>query len=305
MRTLLIHNPQAGYEQPNGGEIMQMMSAAGYEVEYQATNSGDVESRFAEAWDFVVAAGGDGTVTKVLTYAAARPFPVAILPLGTANNVATALGHTGALQDLIEAWDPESRRPVDLGLATGSFGRRYFAESFGVGLMADTIAAADGGDADKARAEFNTVAERLEAQVKVVRHRLHNLKPERITLRTPENAHFGDYLWAEVSTVGRVGPGLPILENDDPGDGLLAFALLSPEDRAIYDQFLEHRRTGSAPRRTGLVTGRAATLTLEWSGIHAHIDGELLTQEHAAKGGEHMVRLDIQPGAVNVLRLAR
>lgn len=305
VRTLLIHNPKAGYEQANADEILRMLGEAGHETTYQSSEIDDLSARMNEPWDLLVVAGGDGTVTRSLKVAAERGIPVAILPLGTANNVATALGHTGALQDLIHAWDPASRRPVDLGLASGDWGHSRFAESFGVGLMAETIVAADKGDADKARTKHRTVADRLDAITKAVHKRLGDLKPARITLRTPDQEFAGEFLWAEVSTVGLVGPRLPILESDDPGDGLLAFALLPPEERDTFDQYLEHRQSGSAPRRTGLVTGRAPKLTIEWSRFAVHLDGKLLPTPPAGAAPIRSAELEIQPGAAQVLRLRR
>ncbi|MCC6677668.1 MAG: NAD(+)/NADH kinase [Phycisphaerales bacterium] len=308
MRVLLVHNPKAGYEQADGPEILRLIGDAGHEAVYQSTEVDDFAAHFEERWDAVVVAGGDGTVTRVMKLCADRPAAMAVLPVGTANNVATAIGHTGALEDLINAWDPQSRRPVDMGMAIGDWGRSRFAESFGVGLMAETIVMADKGNEEKARAKFKTVAERLEAGIKVLRRRLKDLKPAKISLRAPDGTHEGKFLWAEVSTVGLVGPRMPILENDDPGDGLLAYALLPVEERETLDTYLEHRQLGSAPRRTGLITGRAERLTITWSGCEGHIDGRLLpgpAEKPGEKPGQRTAELEIQPGAVQVLRLSR
>lgn len=320
MRLLLVHNPKSGYEQADGPELMKLIADAGHEAVYQSTEVDDFAAHFDEAWDAIVIAGGDGTVTRVMKLCAERPVPVAVLPLGTANNIATAIGHSGAIEDLVRAWDVHSLRPVDLGIAIGDWGRSRFAESFGVGLLAEMIAMADKGDEEKARAKYKTVAERLGAGMKALRKRLKDLKSAKVTLRTPAAVHEGRFLWAEVSTVGLVGPRLPILENDDPGDGLLAYALLPVDERATLDEYLEHRQLGSAPRRTGLITGRAQRLTITWSGCEGHIDGRLLpgpaeksgeksgakTGEKAAvRSGERSAELGVQPGAVQVLRLSR
>lgn len=304
MRLLLVHNPKSGYEQADGPEILKLIQDAGHEAVYQSTEVDDFSAHFAEPWDVIIVAGGDGTVSRVMKLCAERQMPLAVLPLGTANNIANAIGHNGALEDLIKAWDPLSRRPVDVGVAVGDWGRSRFAESFGVGLMAETILAADKGNEEKARAKFKTVAERLEAGVKILRKRLKDLKSARITLTTPDEKHEGRFLWAEVSTVGLVGPRLPILEGDDPGDGLLAYALLPVDERDTLDEYLAHRQLGSAPRRTGLITGRAKRLTLTWSGCEGHIDGRLLPAP-GSKSADRTAELEIQPGAVQVLRLSR
>ena len=94
----------------------------------------------------VIAAGGDGTVSDVvqaimLAGGTERP-ALAIIPLGTANNVARSLGliscrHGGArAMDLAVATalnGPERR--IDLGRV----GQRYFVGSFALGMDADIL----------------------------------------------------------------------------------------------------------------------------------------------------------------------
>lgn len=50
-----------------------------------------------ESTDVIVAAGGDGTVSTAARAVAGRDIPVAILPLGTANNIARSLGIEGSI----------------------------------------------------------------------------------------------------------------------------------------------------------------------------------------------------------------
>jgi len=55
--------------------------------------------------DIVAVAGGDGTVGKVARRLIGSPTPIAILPLGTANNIANTLDVTGkSLKELIRSW---------------------------------------------------------------------------------------------------------------------------------------------------------------------------------------------------------
>ena len=54
--------------------------------------------------DLVVAAGGDGTVATAARVLAGRKIPLAILPLGTANNIARSLNSDGPLDTLVASW---------------------------------------------------------------------------------------------------------------------------------------------------------------------------------------------------------
>jgi diacylglycerol kinase (ATP) len=83
-----------------------------------------------------VISGGDGTVGKVATLLIGNRTPIAILPMGTANNIATTLGLTNrSVPDLIKGWT--NARPVnfDAGLAKGPWGSQHFIEGFGIGLF--------------------------------------------------------------------------------------------------------------------------------------------------------------------------
>ena len=52
--------------------------------------------------DLFIAAGGDGTVAEVIHEAAGTGVPVALLPIGTANNIARSLGIVGDAREIID-----------------------------------------------------------------------------------------------------------------------------------------------------------------------------------------------------------
>ena len=60
----------------------------------------------AQAEGLVVVAGGDGTVGKVIAQMPDRGVPVAILPLGSANNIARSFNVAGAPYELAEILHP-------------------------------------------------------------------------------------------------------------------------------------------------------------------------------------------------------
>src|SRR5262245_17508619 len=88
----------------------------------------DPEALIRGPSDLVVAAGGDGTVSAAARALAGRGVPLAILPLGTANNIARCLGTDGSIEQVIESWRTARRRPFDLGTVHGAWGREWFVE---------------------------------------------------------------------------------------------------------------------------------------------------------------------------------
>ena len=303
MRVLLIHNPKAGYEQADGPRLMELIHAAGHEPVYQSSEVDDLGAAMEQGVDLVAVAGGDGTVTRVLKRAVGLRTPLAILPLGTANNVANAIGHAGTLEHLIQGWASATPRPMDLGVVEAEWGQARFAESFGVGFLAETIVQTDKGDAERARTKFKSVTERLNATVKSLRKSLQNLKPRPLRARTSAGVLEGEFLWAEASTVGLVGARLPLTDAADVSDGLLTFAALPADERETFLEYLDHRLAGSAPTRTGFISERVAEIELEWDGFHTHLDGSLVSD--LFDGFTTRARISTIPAAASVLRFAR
>jgi hypothetical protein len=80
MRITLIHNPSAGEGNSSADELMEWLADAGFDTRYQSTSEDGWESVLKKPAEFIIAAGGDGTVTKVAT-ALPPDALLAILPL--------------------------------------------------------------------------------------------------------------------------------------------------------------------------------------------------------------------------------
>ena len=94
----------------------------------------------------VFAAGGDGTVRACAEALAGTGVPLAIVPLGTANLIARALGVPAWEGRALEAGFGGRDRPIDLGRADGpGAGGTWFAAMAGIGLDAAVVAAAVSG----------------------------------------------------------------------------------------------------------------------------------------------------------------
>ena len=107
-----------------------------------------------DAIDALVVAGGDGTVSQAAGALVGGHVPMAILPLGTANNIAVSLGLDRPLPELIAGWPAARRRALDVGMARGDWGERLFLEAVGTGLIPWGMAAVD---AEKHPAEGDEV----------------------------------------------------------------------------------------------------------------------------------------------------
>ena len=86
-------------------DVLQRLEGYGFETSTHATTGeGDARTAAAEAcrrgFDLIVAAGGDGTLNEVVSGMATHDWrpPLGVLPLGTTNDLARALG-------IPRAWD--------------------------------------------------------------------------------------------------------------------------------------------------------------------------------------------------------
>ncbi|HET9985124.1 MAG TPA: diacylglycerol kinase family protein [Longimicrobiales bacterium] len=85
----------------------------------------------------VCAVGGDGTLAEVATGLAGGDVPLAVIPRGTANQVAANLGIPRRLEAAVDVAVHGAATPVDLGRVNG----RAFALMVGAGLDAAVMAA--------------------------------------------------------------------------------------------------------------------------------------------------------------------
>ena len=88
----------------------------------------------------IVVAGGDGTVEFIVRRFADTKHPIGIVPLGTFNNLARALGLPLKLEDAIEVARGGRSRAITLGRVND----HIFVEACAVGLFGEAIALGEG-----------------------------------------------------------------------------------------------------------------------------------------------------------------
>jgi diacylglycerol kinase family enzyme len=269
VRITLIHNPHAGNQDDEEAEdLRKLLKDAGHKVRYQSAKDGEWKRSLKKPADLVVVAGGDGTVGKVTRRLVGRGVPVALLPSGTANNIARTLGLVERpFEELVRGWEGARRVKLDVGIAVGPWGERYFVEGVGAGLFAMLLA-------DPASHKLKEPSSAVESGLeRLRRHALHS-EPLEIAARLDGEDISGRYIMLEAINLAYIGPNLHLAQESQPGDGHLDVVMVSDAERERLMHYLEYWQD-NRERISVLPSRRGRCLELEWTGFALHIDDKL------------------------------
>ncbi|HSH46781.1 MAG TPA: diacylglycerol kinase family protein, partial [Longimicrobiales bacterium] len=169
-RTLVIVNPAAGRDDPIrlrrlvGGAFAAREAAFDLRETHYPGHAIELAGEAARlGYRAVCVVGGDGSLGEAATGLAGTSTPLALIPRGTANQVAYNLRIPTDLEEAVELAVNGKAAPVDLG----RIGDRVFALVAGAGLDAAVMAAATRGLKERwgfAAYIFAAVKEALGAQ---------------------------------------------------------------------------------------------------------------------------------------------
>ena len=285
MRATLFHNPTAGGGKFTKKELMTALRLGGLSPRYASTKGRRFKKALAQAEGLVVVAGGDGTVAKVIAQMPDRRIPVAILPLGSANNIARSFGVAGAPYELAEILHPLYSQRLTMGSVRGPWGQRRFVEAVGFGPLARMMDRSSLGKAEGVhslrggRAELGKI--------------LKKAKPLDVDVRVDGHPLPGGILAIEVLNIVYTGPGLPLAPSADPGDRMLEVVWVCRGDRkamAAWIKAPQHRRPPVSVRR-----GRQVEIV--WRGDPMRVDDDVIE----APRSEATVTVMLERAAAKIL----
>ena len=279
MRVALVHNPEAGSGDHSGGALVARLKAAGHDAVYASTEAESLTRALNAGPDVVMAAGGDGTAAAVarLLAASRRDIPLAILPIGTANNIARALGVPRDAADMVDALATARRHRLDVGMVRGAWGSALFVESAGVGVFAAMLR-----DASRESASTDTPANERERGNRF-RKVLENAQARHWRVEADGEDLSGTYLLAVALNIGYVGASLALAPDADPADGRLDLLLVREEDRSALGDYLDGIAIG-VERPLAIAPRRVTRVRLEWSAARGHVDDRLWPEDGSGKG---------------------
>jgi diacylglycerol kinase (ATP) len=288
VKVALIYNSSAGGSW-TPAELRKEIEAAGHEIVAMFEPDDDPLKRVPSDAEVVAVAGGDGTVGRLAMKLAGGHLPLAILPGGTANNIATSLGLTGTVAELAAGWRLDRRLRLDLGVVGGPFPARRFVESIGFGLVTRGIHLMDSEDHEESdpKAMLHKALRRF---LEVLRH----LPVRQCRTVLDGEVREEELLVAQVLNIPAVGPGLLLGDDVDPSDGLFDLVTAGEAERPLIERYLHDR-----------IEGRHATLRLPTRRVRrveltgwpfVHIDDEIDTDV-----GDEPVVVEPAPEVVEIL----
>lgn len=217
--------------------------------------------------DLLAVCGGDGTINEVASQIPRPPFPVAVLPAGTANVVARELGlpldPIRALQIALK----RKVRKVDLGELGGESGRRFLFVA-GIGFDAYVVSKVQ----SKLKKKLGKGAFAIEA-VRCLRS--YTFPEFRITA---DNRAFSGTSCL-VCNARSYGGGMLFCPDANMTDGILDILILQGKRRVELARFLLQALCRKAVTRDWIHRIRAKTLRIEGSSeVMVQTDGELSGQ---------------------------
>jgi diacylglycerol kinase family enzyme len=304
VRVTLVHNPGAGDEQHSAKRILKELADAGYDARLHSTRKEGVEKALADPGDLVVVAGGDGSIKKVALAIAGRGIPMAILPIGTANNIAKSLGALGSVSELIAGWRRAERRRLAVGKVMTRWGSMRFVESVGVGVFTELVSR---GDAEVNESSTGLTGHAIDRALLLLQRIVAERAPRFRRLALDGSDLSGEYLLVEVMNLPLVGPNIPLAPGADYGDGQLEIVtVIERERQALAEYVVARLRGGAAP--PVLTTRRAARVTMRASPGELHVDDEAWrpeppADEEAEESGtaEGEVTIELEDTAVEIL----
>lgn len=271
-KVRLVHNPAAG-DEDNGSkdELCQLIEDLGHRC--TVVTKKDAVKKIHPETDLIALAGGDGTIKMTIMALLEKKLrfkrPIAILPQGTANNIANSLGIPLDCKQAMHLWENFQLKKFDVGMMTG-LGRKplHFIESIGFGVFPILMEKMD---------KKNTHVASAEDEIKIALQQLRKLAltfPGKVLkLATAAGNIKAECIMVEVMNIASMGPRLVLAADADPGDGQFDIVIVTTDQRqelvAYIDGLLDKKNV-----EFNIKPIRANRMFMEWQGTELHIDDE-------------------------------
>jgi len=226
--------------------------------------------------------GGDGTVNEVISGLRNLDVPMAVLPMGTANLLGTALGLRDDPEQIAAALLEGRTRRLDLGAVGG----RRFISVAGVGYDA-----AVSRELGRRRQGPITKLSYLRPTVRT----LLDHRPVPLSVSVDGRLLAENAAWVLVCNVKNYAAYFQFTPDADPADGLFDLCILNnPSRRSLVNLFLQAlRRRRSRSSQVAYARGRQIKIWSRSGRAFYELDGDFV--------GETPIEIELLPAAIPIL----
>lgn len=271
-------------------QARQIFIEAGHELDCRILHGREVAAELHQAADdpvvnVIVAGGGDGTISAAAAVAFKSGKPIGVLPAGTMNLFARALGMPLDLPGALHAIAQGEVRRIDIATANG----QPFVHQFGVGIHARLVRVRDG-------MVYGSRVGKMMASLRAIGAAMVNPPRFEVELNGP------------IGRISQTASGIVVSNNPLGNTPIPVAATLNSGVLGVY--VAESVTTNELVSLVfDVIAGRwrdnsrvseyeVATLTLRFPkrkrGVHAVVDGELIALEKE-------VRFEMHPEALGVV----
>lgn len=234
----------------------------------------------ADGPDALVALGGDGMAHIAVQAAAGTGVPLGLLPVGTGNDLARALGvprgDPVAAADVIAAG---RTRDIDVAAAAGERYATVLTGGF-ASQVAERMYNTPGGGGSL-------------AYVAALAAELRTFRPMPFTLELDGRTWETEAMLIAVANTGLFGGGMRVCPDADPADGLLDVCVVGPVSRPEFVRVFPRVYRGVHTTHPAVEIRRAATVSVAAPGDVGYADGERMSR--------FPLTVRCEPGALRVL----
>jgi YegS/Rv2252/BmrU family lipid kinase len=261
----LLVNPDSGTGDAEA--VSRLLADAGAEV--TVVGFDEPERALTAGAERIVVAGGDGSIGPAAELAGRARVPLAVVPVGTANDFARALGIPQDLERAVAlAARGSGTRVLDLGRA----GDRPFVNVASAGLSPVAARGAEGLKSRLGSLAYTVAALRA------------GLTADPISCRVGcdgEELYDGRAWQVVVACGGGFGGGAEV--EADPQDGILDVVVIEAGSRAGLVRHAYGMRAGRLESQPGVRTGSAREVDLRAAGgAGFNVDGEVVAADRLA-----------------------
>lgn len=270
--------------------LIKLARKLGIDFDLQITeapeHATELASNEAAEFDVVVAVGGDGTISEVAAGAIRSRKAVGIVPTGTGNDFARALGRLKHFHEYVHRAVAGKVRTIDVGSLIMNGKDTLFVNGVGVGF-----------DAEVARESFNTPRLKgLSRYLYAVLKTLSKYEPSEMRIELDGEVICQKTFLVAIGNGISAGGGFLLTPDAKLDDGFLDACIVSDVSIPRVLQLIPSVLKGKHIKRREVTLNRARRIRIESeSPVALHRDGEI------PPGKATKIEIEIHPGVLEIM----